>query len=218
MVVGEETSEDEISTGQSLHQKSTTDPETLFIMESIIQRLKPRDSHHVRDMITQRGWISGALFMTSLLFWWIAVENSQSGTQDLEIPNSLIGSVDFQQLSVIVPTLIFMATLVMVIGREKGQAYLSQAGGLLVVLALFYIFEPLILHLSEIGTESSVFASGRLLCLAIMIHFASRFMFDAMLLQWVRASMLSMEIDVFPNSDYNSEHFTNQLDDETPLM
>ena len=51
-----------------------------------------------------------------------------------------------------------------------------------------------------------------------MIHFASRFMFDAMLLQWVRASMLSMEIDVLPNSDYNSEHLTNQIDEEIPLM
>ena len=105
----------------------------------------------------------------------------------------------------------------MVIGREKGQAYLSQAGGLLVVLALFYIFEPLILH-TEIDGETAILASGRLLSLAIMIHFASRFMFDAMLLQWVRASMLSMEIDVFPNSDHNSEHLTNQIDEEIPLM
>ena len=218
MVIGEDRLEQEISSSQQVHQKSTADPETLFIMESIIQRLKPRDSHHVRDMITQRGWISGALFMTSVLFWWIAVENSQRGIQDSEIPNSLIGSVDFQQLSIIVPTLIFLATLVMVIGREKGQAYLSQAGGLLVVLALFYIFEPLILHLSEIGAESSILATGRLLSLAIMIHFASRFMFDAMLLQWVRASMLSMEIDVFPNSEYNTEHFPNQIDEEIPLM
>ncbi len=218
MAMGEDTLQEEISSSQQVHPKSTTDPETLFIMESIIQRLKPRDSHHVRDMITQRGWLSGALFMTSVLFWWIAVENSKRGIQDSEIPNSLIGSVDFQQLSIIVPTLIFLATLVMVIGREKGQAYLSQAGGLLVVLALFYIFEPLILHLSEIGAESSIFASGRLLSLAIMIHFASRFMFDAMLLQWVRASMLSMEIDVLPNSDYNSEHLTNQIDEEIPLM
>ena len=218
MVIGEDRLEQEISSSQQVHQKSTADPETLFIMESIIQRLKPRDSHHVRDMITQRGWISGALFMTSVLFWWIAVENSQRGIQDSEIPNSLIGSVDFLQLSIIVPSLIFLATLVMVIGREKGQAYLSQAGGLLVVLSLFYIFEPLILHLSEIGAESAILASGRLLSLAIMIHFASRFMFDAMLLQWVRASMLSMEIDVFPNSEHNSEHFANQIDEEIPLM
>ena len=122
MAMGEDTLQEEISSSQQVHPKSATDPETLIIMESIIQRLKPRDSHHVRDMITQRGWLSGALFMTSVLFWWIAVENSQRGIQDSEIPNSLIGSVDFQQLSIIVPTLIFLATLVMVIGREKGQA------------------------------------------------------------------------------------------------
>jgi len=216
--MGDDRLEGEISTSSQVHQKSSTDPETLFIMESIIQRLKPRDSHHVRDMITQRGWISGALFMTSVLFWWITVENSQRGIEDSGMPNSLIGSLDFQQLSIVVPALILLATLVMVIGREKGQAYLSQAGGLLVVLALFYIFEPLILHLPEIGIESSIFASGRLLSLAIMIHFASRFMFDAMLLQWVRASMLSMDIDVFPNSEFTDEHYSNHSDEEIPLM
>ena len=37
------------------------DPETLFILDSIVQRLKPRDAHHVRDMITERARTSGAL-------------------------------------------------------------------------------------------------------------------------------------------------------------
>jgi hypothetical protein len=102
----------------------------------------------------------------------------------------------------------------MVIGREKGNATLSQAGGLLVVLALFYIVEPVLLNFSEIELGQAMFASGRLLMLAIMVGFASRFMFDAMLLQWVRASMLSMGSEAFPSAE--EQTFESQADEAPP--
>ncbi len=214
MVLGEETSEENAS-GQLLSDvEPANDPETLFILESIVQRLQPKDTHHVRDMITQRGWISGALFMSSALFWWIAVKKGAAKLDDAEIPVSLIGAFDFEALSLIVPSLVLAATLVMVVGREKGNANFSQAGGLLVVLALFYIVEPVLLHFDDIGLDTALFASGRLVLIAIMIHFASRFMFDAMLLQWVRASMLSMGVNVFPAAEEPS--YEGQADEEPP--
>ena len=214
MVLGDDASEEVLSRQVQVDVEPTNDPETLFILESIVQRLEPRDTHHVRDMITERGWISGALFMSSALFWWIAVKKGAAKLNDAEIPASLIGAFDFGALSLIVPLLVLAATLVMVIGREKGNATLSQAGGLLVVLALFYIIEPVILHFNDIGFNTALFASGRLLLLAIMIHFASRFMFDAMLLQWVRASMLSMGVNVFPAAEEAA--YEGQADEEPP--
>ena len=214
MVLGDDALEEGPSGQVQADVEPANDPETLFILESIVQRLEPRDSHHVRDMITQRGWISGALFMSSALFWWIAVNKGAAKVNDAEIPTSLIGAFDFGALSLIVPTLVLAATLVMVIGREKGNATLSQAGGLLVVLALFYIIEPVLLHFDDIGLSTALFASGRLLLLAVMIHFASRFMFDAMLLQWVRASMLNMGVDVFPASEEAA--YEGQADEESP--
>ena len=33
--------------------------DALELMESILQRLKPKDRHEIRDMITNRGWLSG---------------------------------------------------------------------------------------------------------------------------------------------------------------
>ena len=214
MVMGEETTEESAS-GQVLPDvEPANDPETLFILESIVQRLQPKDTHHVRDMITQRGWISGALFMSSALFWWIAVKKGATKLNDAEIPTSLIGAFDFEALSLIVPSLVLAATLVMVVGREKGNASFSQAGGLLVVLALFYIVEPVLLHFDDIGLDTALFASGRLVLIAIMIHFASRFMFDAMLLQWVRASMLSMGVNVFPAAEEAA--YEDQADEEPP--
>ncbi|MDP7003037.1 MAG: hypothetical protein QF911_05685 [Candidatus Thalassarchaeaceae archaeon] len=214
MVLGEDVLEEGSAMQLSPEGDSSGDPEALFILESIVQRLKPRDAHHVRDMITQRGWISGALFMSSALFWWIMIKKGSEGMDDVSIPASLIGAFDFETLSLIVPFLVLVATLVMVIGREKGNATLSQAGGLLVVLALFYIVEPVLLNFSEIELGQAMFASGRLLMLAIMVGFASRFMFDAMLLQWVRASMLSMGSEAFPSAE--EQTFESQADEAPP--
>ncbi|MBR17469.1 MAG: hypothetical protein CMA87_00695 [Euryarchaeota archaeon] len=216
MALGEDTIEEPDSEIVSTSGNGRNDAETLLILESIVQRLKPRDSHHVRDMITQRGWISGALFMASLLFWWISVKKGTEGISDSEIPLSLIGAFSFETLSVLVPSLVVLATLVMVVGREKGNANLSQIGGFLVILALFYIAEPILLNSSELGAQKALFASGRLLMIAVMVGFASRFMFDAMLLSWVRASMISMGVDVFHNG--NSQSQEGHADEQQPLV
>ena len=216
MALGEDAIEEPDSEIVSTSGNGRNDAETLLILESIVQRLKPRDSHHVRDMITQRGWISGALFMASLLFWWISVKKGTEGISDSEIPLSLIGAFSFETLSVLVPSLVVLAALVMVVGREKGNANLSQIGGFLVILALFYIAEPILLNSSVLGAHKALFASGRLLMIAVMVGFASRFMFDAMLLSWVRASMISMGVDVFHNG--NSQSQEGHADEQQPLV
>ena len=54
------------------------------------------------------------------------------------------------------------------------------------------------MHFGELEGDA-LFATGRVLVLAVMVGFASHMMFDALLLQWVRASMLNMGVDVFPS-------------------
>ncbi len=189
------------------------DPETLFILDSIVQRLKPRDAHHVRDMITQRARTSGALFISSALWWWIAVSKGSEAVQDSEIPHSILGSFDFGTISLIVPILVVAATLFTGIGRERGNATMSQIGGGLAVLAIFYIIEPVLMNYDVLEGDA-LFATGRVLVLAIMVGFASHMMFDALLLQWVRASMLNMGVEVFPSM--GSESIEGQADEEPP--
>ncbi|MBI87925.1 MAG: hypothetical protein CMB67_02700 [Euryarchaeota archaeon] len=198
MVLGDEEFLEAPSTKSSADSHGSHDPETLFILDSIVQRLKPRDAHHVRDMITQRARTSGALFITSALWWWIAVSKGSEKVNDSEIPASIIGSFDFGTVSLIVPLLVVAATLFTGIGRERGNATMSQIGGGLAVLAIFYIVEPIIMNYDVLEGDA-IFASGRVLVLAIMVGIASYTMFDALLLQWVRASMLNMGMEVFPS-------------------
>ena len=81
--------------------------DSLELMESILQRLQPSDRHEIRDMITNRGWLSGVLLMMSGLFWWIAVGKGATELNNADIPLSLLGEFDFATLAMIVPGLVF---------------------------------------------------------------------------------------------------------------
>ncbi|MFQ3343738.1 MAG: hypothetical protein ACKVI6_02970 [Candidatus Poseidoniales archaeon] len=214
MAMGEDIGDEPLQGQIGISNNDSHDNQTLFIMDSIIKRLKPKDSHHVKDMINQRGLLSGALLMTSVLFWWIAINKGGDQVNDSNIPLSMIGQFEFQTLSIVVAAIIFLATLVMIMGREKGNATISNLGGLLIVLGIFYIIEPLILHFDELGAESAIFASGRLFGLATMVFLASKFFFDALLLQWVSTSMMNMGIDVLPHKNYSDDE--GHADEENP--
>ena len=199
MVLGEDASPEASEQKTAQDQGDPHDPETLFILDSIVQRLKPRDAHHVRDMITERGRTSGALFLSSALWWWITISKGSEQVDDSLIPPSTLGSLDFETVSMIIPALVIAAILFTGIGRERGNATMSQIGGGLGVLAMFYIIEPAMMNWEQLEGDA-LFATARVLVLAVMVGFASHMMFDALLLQWVRASMLNMGVDVFPSS------------------
>jgi len=214
MVLGEEASSEATSHISEVESRDSHDPETLFILDSIVQRLKPRDAHHVRDMITERARTSGALFISSALWWWIAISKGNEQVIGAAIPSSNIGAFDFETVSVIIPALVIGATLFTGVGRERGNATMTGIGGGLAVLAAFYILEPALMSYGELQGDA-LFASGRVLVLAVMVGFASHMMFDALLLQWVRASMLNMGVDVFP-SPSGSETIEGHADEAPP--
>ena len=191
---------------------------SLEMMESIIQRLQPQNRHEIRDMIFHRGRISGAMLIMAILLWWISVEKGAERLGDSAIPISQLGGFEFAELSLIVPSIALFATLVMSIGRERGNAVLSNLAGILVILGAFYILEPfgnLVLGTGDMDLQNALFASGRLTLLALLLHFATRFFFEALLLQWVRTWLLSNDIDVFSSNEQNIHE--GHTDEETPL-
>ncbi|MEC9120861.1 MAG: hypothetical protein VYC33_06035 [Candidatus Thermoplasmatota archaeon] len=190
--------------------------DALELMESILQRLQPKDRHEIRDMITNRGWLSGVLLMMSGLFWWIAVQKGGEALNNTDIPDSLLGDFDFSMLAKMVPVVVFFATVVWSVGRERGHASMSNLGGLLVVIAVYYIFEPLgfALLTNDVDTQTATFASLRLLALAIMIHYSAKLFIDAWLLQWVRLQMINMPVDLIP--DFTESSDMSQADEVGP--
>ena len=190
--------------------------DALELMESILQRLKPKDRHEIRDMITNRGWLSGVLLMMSGLFWWIAVQKGSDALNNGDIPNSLLGDFDFSMLAKMVPIVVFFATVVWSVGRERGHASMSNLGGLLVVPAVYYILEPLgfAILTNDVDTQTALFASLRLFALATMIHYSAKLFIDAWLLQWVRLQMMNMPVDLIP--EFNQSTDMGQADEVGP--
>ena len=68
---------------------------------------------------------------------------------------------------------------------------------------------------NEMDVQNALFASGRLTMLALLLHFATRFFFEALLLQWVRTWLLSNDIDIFSSSNQNIPE--GHTDEEVPL-
>lgn len=189
----------------------------LEMMESILQRLQPNDRHQIRDMISDRGRMSGALGVACLLFWWVAVHMGGDSLDDPDLPLSLIGDFRFYQLSLVVPALILVATIMLSMGREKGQASTSNAGGVLAVLAIFFILEPLgrMTLQGDLDAQVATTASGRLAIIALLIHFSTKMMIDSLLLEWVRTATMNMDIDLFPNQQVSE--LESHADEAPPL-
>ena len=189
----------------------------LEMMESILQRLQPNDRHQIRDMISDRGRMSGALGVACLLFWWVAVHMGGDSLDDPDLPLSLIGDFGFYQLSLVVPALILVATIMLSMGREKGQASTSNAGGVLAVLAIFFIIEPLgrMTLQGDLDAQTATTASGRLAIIALLIHFSTKMMIDSLLLEWVRTATMNMDIDLFPNQQVSE--LESHADEAPPL-
>ena len=220
MVMGEEPNDrGEIPSQQGIAaaaKEELPSNDALELMESILQRLKPKDRHEIRDMITNRGWLSGVLLMMSGLFWWIAVQKGSDALNNGDIPDSLLGDFDFSMLAKMVPIVVFFATVVWSVGRERGHASMSNLGGLLVVPAVYYIIEPLgfALLTNDVDTQTALFASLRLFALATMIHYSAKLFIDAWLLQWVRLQMMNMPVDLIP--EFNQSTDMGQADEVGP--
>jgi len=221
MVLGEDTLDEAASASASAAGAAEIDDAptayNLEMMESILQRLQPNDRHQIRDMISDRGRMSGALGVACLLFWWVAVHMGGDSLDDSDLPISLIGDFRFYQLSLVVPALILVATIMLSMGREKGQASTSNAGGVLAVLAIFFIIEPLgrMTLQGDLDAQMATTASGRLAIIALLIHFSTKMMIDSLLLEWVRTAMMNMDIDLFPNQQVSE--LESHADEAPPL-
>ena len=95
MVIGDDALNDSLSTVNSPISNNSNDDSmnqsSLEMMESIIQRLEPQNRHEIRDMIFQRGRISGAMLIMAILLWWISVEKGADRLGDSAIPISQLG-------------------------------------------------------------------------------------------------------------------------------
>jgi len=172
--------------------------DTLELAESILQRLQPGDRHEMGQMVYRNAIAAGVLMMAVALFWWLTVSvfGKQLGSEDAQL--SLIFDMDYKWVAALVPVLIFVATTLMKLSREKSQPWAGLAAGAMLILALFLAIEP-IGHLA-FGSAPPIMLlhSARLIALGVMVHYCASMFLDALLLRWVRDLLANFPVDISP--------------------
>ncbi len=192
---------------------STPSPDSLELAESILQRLKPADRHEMGQLVFQKAVASGVLLMAVALFWWLTVTVFAGELGSSDAVDSLIFSLNFKTVAALVPILVFFATVLMKMSRERSQPWPGLLAGAMLILALFLSIEP-IGHLT-FGDAPVVLLlhSARLLVLGVMVHYCASMFLDALLLRWVRDLLSSFPVDISPLGGAPAE---GQAEEEAP--
>ena len=131
-------------------------------------------------------------------FWWLTVNvfGTELGSNEAKL--SLIFSLNYKWVAAAVPTLIFIATSLMKLSRERSQPWPGLAAGAMLILAVFMAIEP-IGHLA-FGDAPAVMLlhSARLIALGVMVHYCASMFLDALLLRWVRDLLANFPVDISP--------------------
>jgi hypothetical protein len=174
-------------------------PANLELADSVLNRLEPKDRHEMGQMIHSRSVMSGTLFAAVGIFWWLTVSVSGNKLGDTEpgLPTSMILNLGFFQVSLLIPLLVLVATVLLMHSRERSSWQSGTIGGILLIIALYFTLEPLgWIVFTDQGSPSMVLQSLRIGALAIMVHFATHMLLDAILLSWVQKMLQSFPLEL----------------------
>ena len=177
--------------------------ENLELAESVLQRLQPKDRHEMGQMIYSRSVASGVLLAAIGIFWWLTVSviGGRLGDDGLN-PVSMIWELSFFQVSLLIPTLVFIAPLALMHSRERSNWSSGAFGGILLIIALYFTLEPIgWLAFTDQGEPSLIMQSMRLAVLGVMMHYATQLLLDAILLDWVRKLLHAFPLEIAPLDD-----------------
>jgi len=172
--------------------------DTLELAESILQRLQPGDRHEMGQMVYRNAIAAGVLLMAVALFWWLTVivSGEMFGSEEAEL--SLIFDMDYRWVAAMVPFLVFVATTLMKLSREKSQPWAGLVSGAMLILALFLAIEPIGQLAFGSAATVMILHSARLIALGVMVHYCASMFLDALLLRWVRDLLANFPVDISP--------------------
>ena len=174
-------------------------PANLELADSVLNRLEPKDRHEMGQMIHSRSVMGGVLFTVVGIFWWLTVSviGNSLGDTDPDLPASMIFNLGFFYVSLLIPLLVIVATVLLMHSRERSSWQSGLIGGILLIIALYFTLEPLgWIVFTDQGSPSMALQSLRIGALAIMVHFASHMLLDAILLSWVQKMLQSFPLEL----------------------
>ena len=180
------------------------DQSSLFIAEHILDRINPRHKD-LGELIHSRSRWSGGILAGFIVFWWLTVSRP---SEDYSISTSIFFGPTFLTVTILVPGLIFIGSILSDLSRENGQLFPGMISGIMFVLAILYVFEPVFTgFFSEALTvNQGLWRSARLAVLGGTVFIAAKFLIDAILLGWVKRWVeANPGIDLAGRSDESTE-------------
>ena len=184
-----------MSESESIHSSggsssSTTDlgvsEASLELAERVALRLDIYDKPAIFNMLSSRAKLGAGIITVSGLFWWLLISNSS--TDDLSIGVSKFFAFDYNEVALAVMLLAFLHSAFGDFGREMGSLVPSLISGVMIIMVLLYVGEPLVTAFmsDSIEVNTGIWRSARLALVGAGTVYGGHLIVDAYLLLWLR--------------------------------
>lgn len=175
---------------------------SLELAERVALRLDIYDKPAIFNMLSSRAKLGAGIVTVSFLFWWLLISNSSS--DDLAIGVSKFFALDFNQVALAVMALAFLHSAFGDFGREMGSLVPSLISGVMIIMVLLYVGEPVVTALmsDSIELNTGLWRSARLALVGAGTVYGGHLIVDAYLLLWLRRFLeANEEIVLTPPSE-----------------
>ena len=159
---------------------------SLELAERVALRLDIYDKPAIFNMLSSRAKLGAGIVTVSFLFWWLLISNSSSDNLDIGV--SKFFALDFNQVALAVMALAFLHSAFGDFGREMGSLVPSLISGLMIIMVLLYVGEPVVTALmsDSIELNTGLWRSARLALVGAGTVYGGHLIVDAYLLLWLR--------------------------------
>jgi len=181
---------------------------SLELAERVALRLDIYDKPAIFNMLSSRAKLGAGIVTVSFLFWWLLISNSSS--DDLDIGISEFFTLDFNQVALVVMALAFLHSVFGDFGREMGSLVPSLISGVMIIMVLLYVGEPVVTALmsDSIELNTGLWRSARLALVGAGTVYGGHLIVDAYLLLWLRRFLEANEDIVLTPPGEHEDHPT----------
>lgn len=167
----------------------------------ISQRFEIKDvQKEVFALLNQKSYIGGILLAGLVLFWWVLITE---GNDNIALAPSFLFDLNFSRVAITVGVFGLLSSAFKSLSREKGQLLPSLASGAMIIICVFFIFEPLFygFFTDTLTSSTGIWRTSRLVILFAGVTFCSTFLVEAYLLYWLKTFCEAEGINIIDNGE-----------------
>tara|TARA_B100000575_G_scaffold213896_1_gene174686 strand:+ start:364 stop:1044 length:681 start_codon:yes stop_codon:yes gene_type:complete len=183
---------------------------SLELAERVALRLNIYDKPAIFNMLSSRAKLGAGIVTVSGLFWWLLISNASSDNLDVGV--SKFFALNFNEVALAVMALAFLHSVFGDFGREMGSLVPSLISGVMIIMVLLYVGEPVVTAFMSdaLEVETGLWRSARLALVGAGTVFGGHLIVDAYLLLWLRRFLEANEDIVLTPPNEHEETSTTE--------